>query len=252
MSAFVRRPNLPERCTALIYGEKYADKLDKSLNSLDISGILLPDNPDIDARLSGHADLSILHTGGKQMFLAPYLRGSASESQLLRMGANIRFPEITQREHYPQDAQLNLCIAGDHYIYSNKTAAEEIVDYLTIYSRLRGVSCRQGYSRCCVCVVDEHSVITADTGIAAAAKEAGMDVLLIRPGSIFLDGFDYGFIGGASFKIAADKLAFTGHLRNHPDEGKILRFLDAHGVAPVYLTQNPAFDIGTAVPILEN
>ena len=252
MSAFVQQPNLPEHCAALVYSGKYADKLAKALELLDISSIFLPDNPDIDARLSGHADLSILHSGGNHLFLAPYLKGSALEAELQRMGVSICFPKITQREYYPRDAQLNLCIAGDHFIYNGKTAAREIVDYLTIRRHSRGILCRQGYSRCCVCVVDESSVITADRGIAASARDYGLDVLLIQPGYILLDGFDYGFIGGASFKIAADKLAFTGHLRYHPDADKILHFLDAHGVVPIYLTQHPAFDIGSAIPLLEN
>ena len=78
-----------------------------------------------------------------------------------------------------------------------------------------------------------------------------MDVLEIEPGHILLPGFDTGFIGGATFKLSAHELAFTGELDGHPDRPAIEAFLEARGVEPVYLTTQPAFDIGSAVPLTE-
>ena len=113
------------------------------------------------------------------------------------------------------------------------------------------IACKQGYARCSVCVVDENSIITADRGIAAAARKNGIDVLMIRPGFIALDGFPYGFIGGAAFKIAADILSFTGTLDRHPDKAAIEDFLSAKKIKPVYITHYPIFDIGGALPVTE-
>ena len=110
---------------------------------------------------------------------------------------------------------------------------------------------RQGYAKCCACVVNEGAMITSDTGIAKAAARHGVDVLRIRPGYIELEGFDTGFIGGASFKISPERLAFTGRLDAHPDVARIESFLRERGVEPVYLTDSPAFDIGSAVPLTE-
>ena len=252
MKRFVQSPNLPRRCAAILYGARYSDFLAESLNKLGIEGLPLPDNPYLEKRLAAHADLSVFHAGGESVFLAPYLKGSAFAELLISFGATIQIPDCSQGERYPQDAQFNLCMLGEHVICNEKTSAREIVDFLTNLSRFKPLSCRQGYSRCSVCVVDSQSIITADRGIALRAREAGLDVLLIQPGTIRLDGYAYGFIGGASFKIASDKLAFTGRLSGHPDQDRILRFLASHGVEPVYLTQFPAFDIGSAVPLLEN
>ena len=252
MKSFVRSPNLPERCAMLIYGERYAGFLEKSLDSLKIESILMPDNPHVDSRLAGHADLSILHAGGNQLFLAPFLKGSVFAAHLQELGAEIRYPDVVHGASYPHDVQFNLCMIKDRIILNPKTAAESIVDYLTNISENCFVPVRQGYSRCAACVVDGSSIITADRGLAAASDAAGLHVLLIHPGHIQLNGYDYGFIGGASFKIASDRLAFTGHLSNHPDKGRILRFLDDRGIEPVFLSKYPAFDIGTAIPILEN
>ena len=76
-------------------------------------------------------------------------------------------------------------------------------------------------------------------------------MLKIRPGYIDLPGFDYGFIGGASFKISDTKLAFTGRLDSHPDAELITEFASLHNVDIVYITDKPAFDIGGVIPITE-
>ena len=100
--------------------------------------------------------------------------------------------------------------------------------------------------------VDGESLITADRGIAAAATKNGLSVLLISEGHVALDGFPYGFIGGAAFKIANDCIAFTGNLNEHPDRGRIVEFLRKCGIRPLYLTDHSAFDIGSAIALWES
>lgn len=252
MSRFVSAPNLPGACTSLIYGQKYAEILQNALDLRHIESILLPDNPDIDPRLAGHTDLSLLHAGGEKLFLAPYLKGSAFADNLRAQGAELVFPSVQQNRIYPGDVQFNVCLVGEYVISNRETAALEIVEYLTNSEGKRLIPARQGYSRCAVCVVNADSIITADRGIAAAAEANGLQVLLIQPGFIRLDGFPYGFIGGAAFRLSCDKLAFTGSLDAHPDRNRILSFLDARSIEPVFLSREPIFDIGSAVPIFEN
>ena len=251
MSAFIQLPNLPLQCKAVLYGEKYAEKLKKRLELLQIESIIVPDNPFVDKRLTGHADLSVLHAGGERILLAPYLKGSAVSSYLQSLGAVLTYPQIRQSDIYPEDAQLNLCMIGKCVLYNINSVPDCIVEILTNCGDLCFQSCRQGYSRCAVCVVDEQSLITADRGIAAAAEALGMHVLRIAPGAVVLDGFPYGFIGGASFKISEKNLAFTGRLDGHPDCERILSFLREREIEPLFLTQEPIFDIGSAIPILE-
>ena len=251
MKRLVASPNLPSDCSAVIYGQKYAGILQKPLKLSNIESVLLPDNPFIDPRLAGHADLSVLHTEGDRVYLAPYLKGTSFAQRLQAYGMQIEYPPIKQSADYPQDSQLNICLMGKYVICNTKTACADIVDYLTNSCNSNIFPVRQGYSRCAVCVVDAESLITADRGIAQAAAN-GLQVLLIQAGHIRLDGFPYGFIGGAAFKLASDKLAFTGSLDAHPDRDAILRFLYARHIEPVFLSREPLFDIGSAIPIFEN
>lgn len=251
MSEFVIKPNLPIEVKSLIIGAKYAEIFDKPLKKLGIEPIFVQDNPSVDSRLSGHADLSVFHLGGEKCLLAAELKGSSSEKKLRKAGLSLSFLDKSLDEKYPDDAALNACAVGNALFYNENTAACQIVDYFT-FAKDEMIPVRQGYTRCSVCVVDERSIITADRGIAAAAKSAGFDVLLISQGYVNLTGFNYGFIGGAAFKLSSDKLAFTGSLDVHPDKDKILRFLSDKGIYALFLTELPVFDIGGAIPVIEN
>ncbi len=251
MSGFVELPNLPNHTDTLLIGEKYAEYFDFPLKKLHIKVLYVPDNPLIDPRLAGHADLSVFHAGGERLYLAPSLKGTELYAKLLKLGADPVIPAIRQGKEYPDDVQLNACAAGSRLIYAPRRSAEEIVDYFTNKWRTMPMISRQGYAKCSVCVVDERSIITSDPGLAAVADTNGLQVLRIRPGFITLPGFACGFIGGAAFRLSRDQIAFTGRLDRHPDQEKILDFLRTRGFDPVFLTDRDLFDVGGAVPLTE-
>ena len=246
----VEKPNLPEMVDTILIGEKYLKILEKPLEKLGINAVSVPANGFVDPRLSGHGDLSVLHTGGNFLWLTPYLRESRFADRLSGMGFALNFPEMLQSASYPGDAQLNVCICGKYAICNTSIVPINIANHLTSVG-FEIIDCRQGYAKCSVCVVDEGAIITADRGIGTAARGVGLDVLLIEPGYIVLDGFNCGFIGGSSFKISRGKLAFTGSLNEHPSKNDISSFLRTHEVEAVFLTERPIFDIGSGIPIIE-
>lgn len=248
MERFVRRANLPQDTKIAVFGEKYRKILDKPLISRGIAPVFLPENPDVDVRLSGHADLSLLHLGAERFLAAPYLKNCPGFMKSMnQLGAVIEFAN-RQGRGYPQEARLNLCICGERVLLNPKTADSLA---LAAISTREKICVRQGYCRCAVCVVNENAIITADHGVARAAEQCGIEVLRISEGGIQLDGFAYGFIGGAAFLLSERSIAFTGHLELHPDRERIHAFLNKHKVEPVYLTGEPIFDIGGVVQIIE-
>lgn len=234
MMRFLETAQLPEGSVSqLALGDYYCNEFSPVLERLGIEilplkGAILPD-----PRLSGHADLMLLHLGGPHFWAAEGLNLHKS------------IPICNYVNLINNDAALNLCLLGDHWIGSEKYAAWQPETY-------KRIAVKQRYARCSTCIVDKNSIITSDHGIAQVAEVNGIHVLEIRPGYIQLDGFYYGFIGGASFKIAKDKLAFTGNLRHHPDEYRIRLFLSERKVEPVFLSEEPLKDIGSAVLITEN
>lgn len=251
MSRFVENANLPGKADSIIIGEKYTQILSKPLSYLGIKTILMPDNPFVDPRLSGHTDLSVFHAGGDSLLLAPHLRDTEFSRQLESRGAKLCFADIAQGPLYPADAQLNAALIENRLIYCKKVTNSKVLELVKSSREVLPIFVKQGYVNCSICIVDKNSIITSDCGIAEECKKSGMDVLLISPGHFVLDGFDCGFIGGCAFKLSSDSLAFTGSINMHPDKDRILSFLHSHYVNPTFLTDLPAFDIGGAIPITE-
>lgn len=69
MSArFIETPHLPQGKVGLCaLGEKYRENLEKPLKNLGMTPFWLPENRAVDPRLSGHADLVLLHLGGNRV-----------------------------------------------------------------------------------------------------------------------------------------------------------------------------------------
>ena len=227
----------------LLIGKRYEPELAQSLGAQGIEVIWLPDNKDIDPRLAGHADLSVFASDG--YIVAAKGVYPAIVNLLTNRGCTVIEAEREQGPEYPRDVGLCVCSTGKYTLYDPKTVDPAVAPLL----RGRLVPVNQGYARCAAAVVDGHSIITADAGVSRAAKNAGMDVLDIEPGHIELRGYDHGFIGGASFKINNNVVAFTGKLTGHPDEGRIYEFLARHGQKALILTDKPIFDIGGAIAL---
>ncbi len=226
----------------LAIGERYRNRLEEALCELNVRVLWLPDKPDVEERLAGYADLSIFSGDG---VIVACKRIQTLIVNSLTYESVILETSVKQGPIYPMDATLCACSTGKYLIYNPKTADPLIPEQ----TKLIPIPVNQGYTNCSVCVVSSNAIITADDVIASRAEQVGMDVLKIRPGHIKLDGFDYGFIGGASLLLDTKRIAFTGILSEHPDEARILAFLGKHGLEPVYLTKTPIFDIGGAVAL---
>ncbi|NLH00554.1 MAG: hypothetical protein GX488_01410, partial [Clostridiales bacterium] len=227
--------------------EDYADEIGSALKKYSVKVLACPVNPYIDTRLRSHIDLSVFHFGDNRFLLSCVLNKSRFAEKLAEMGADIIFPASTPGAKYPDDARLCALAVGKLLFHNLKITDQNILD--GTFGRYICVG--QGYAKCAVCLVSETAAITADNGLAKTMRAAGMDVLLISSGNIELKGFSEGFIGGASFKIAPDTLAFTGSLDSHPDKREIEEFLKKHEVNPLYLTSKPVFDIGSVIPLSE-
>lgn len=242
MLQYVEKPHLPQgRVCRLILGEKYRNVLEIALKSHFIESIWLKNNNFVDERLAGHCDLMAAHLGKNKL--------AVLENVYCEEFNNLNTVKIAtpQSPQYPYDARLNFCIVGNKLIYNPRTA-----DALTQGLELEKLPCRQGYTKCSVCVIDEKSIITADRKIAEITRKNGIDTLLLNDeGLANLDGFEHGFIGGAAFKVSKNKLAFTGVIRNQCERKRIEDFLVRRNIKAVYLTDKPLFDIGSAIPLIE-
>ena len=149
---------------------------------------------------------------------------------------------------YPDNVRLNCLFFGGR-LYGKLSAVDTSVLDFCRKNAIECVNVNQGYTRCSTLVVHDHAAITADRSVAGALKAHGAEVLLIAPGHIRLTGFDYGFIGGASFRDA-DRVFFFGDITKHPDYTKIRAFCEHyHSNIEILGGEEPLTDIGGAVLI---
>ena len=215
----------------LLIGSRY-----KNLINIDFVKNVeyIPDNPFIDNRLSGHVDLSVFSDGKGTVFTAKHLNIP-----------NSIVVKEDQSPEYPNDVQLNACIVGNNVILNEKYVSREILNHLEA-GKWNIIDVNQGYAKCSTLVIDDNSIITSDTGIYKAAQANGIDSLVICPGYISLEGYDYGFIGGSGF-VYDDTVYFTGILNNHPNMVDITQFVTNKGLTIKTLTNRQIFDIGGVV-----
>jgi hypothetical protein len=241
-------PNLPQkRIKAVILGEKY-QHLSNCLKQLGIYTILSGKNTAVSPNISDHVDLSVFHAGEKRLIVSEVI--SDSLVSLKSLGYQLFITQKPLYPNYPYEASLNACLVGPVLFHKTAVTDAHILAEAK-KNRWRMVHVNQGYTKCSVCVLDENNIITSDIGIHKAARQSGIESLLISPGQIELPGYSSGMLGGACGKISKNEIVFTGTLKHHTDERKIIAHIRSLGIIPIFLTQEPCFDIGSMIPLPE-
>ena len=244
MSEFVRTPNLPEAPVTLAAVCDFSP-VTQVLHARGIETLSPAAGAALPEETAGHADLLLCHAGGNVCFIAPGQEKLAA--RLREEGFSVRY-SAPPGAAYPEDIRLNVAVAGDFALGRFDSVDAGLTAFLRESGR-KLIPVKQGYARCSVCFVTDRAFITEDPSIAAALEKCGASVLRIAPGDIYLSERHYGFFGGASGKIAKDKLAVTGSLAAHRDGDRIRAFAESHGVKIVELTNRKITDIGGILPL---
>ena len=193
----------------------------------------LPPCDDLAKPVSKHADMLTGVLDGRLIVTQSYYEKNAA----LFSGCD---PIITDERHgekYPADILLNF-IDTEKAVIGYGKALTRLINKPVIYVK-------QGYARCST-LICRNFAVSADKGILSALESLGYDTLLISAGHIDLPGYDFGFIGGASF-ADANTVYFFGSLSTHPDGEKIRAFIEKRGVNMIELSDDPLTDYGGAV-----
>lgn len=202
-------------------------------------------NPAVDSRVAHHADLSFYFDGIDTLFVANEM--AEYYDQLNKYCKNIVVLNKKLRSDYPGDVLLNCVCTGKNFICNSETVSDEIFDKMKI-NGYNIINVKQGYTKCSVVPVSDNAIITDDESVDIECRKSGLDVLKISKGSVELPGFEYGFIGGATGKIAHDEIIFNGDITKHPDYKNIDLFLKKYNVRYVYFSGNLE-DIGSMISI---
>ena len=164
---------------------------------------------------------------------------------------------------YPFDIVYNAAVTDRFFIHNTEWTSPSLLDRAR-NAGLDIIPVKQGYTKCSCVLAGKRGLITADEGIfhtvsaynEMVLEEQGkekdelsddtIDVLLIEKGHVALDGFEYGFLGGASGCIE-NTVYFNGDLSKHPDFEKICRFIESQNCRVRYFEGEPLADIGSVI-----
>lgn len=244
---YIEKPNLPQSRVRVAAISTQAGESIKKLNDLGIKTIeILPDSR-LPKPVNSHADLQMLHAGNNIVFSQKehlFIGELQKEFNLAKVGADIG-------NKYPNDVRLNCAFIGNKLICNTKTIAREILEFAES-NGLTVIHVNQGYTKCSICVINENAIITDDKSVFTAAGNFFNDVLFVSKGSIGLNGYNYGFIGGCCGKIDKDKIVFNGRIESHADYKKIIDFLQRNNVECVELHNERLIDVGGILPLCED
>lgn len=243
---FLKSPNLPENKVTTVYADVDDIALKNIFEGLSIKVVNVNENPLLDSPVSKHADIlanyigkSVFLSDKHQVDLCKFIEDKNGKSVIIE---NIKSP-------YPDDCLLNFADIGDYIICNKSILSSEIVDLLPDKTI---IDVKQGYSKCSVCICGYNTIITDDISVYNAVLQYdNINSLLVEKGSVHINKYDYGFIGGCCGLIDNYTLLFNGDLSTHSNFDKIKKFLYDNSVSYIDIKGKPLTDIGSIIPIME-
>lgn len=149
-----------------------------------------------DKVISTHPDLQIHFVTDNLAFCAP--ETLTHYQKILPNNIILKAGTSCVGSTYPSNCAYNVARVGNIVICNTKCTDKTILDF---YGKNGNtiINVNQGYSKCNICPISDSSFITEDKGIFNATKDIKeIRTYLITAGTVHLDGFEYGFIGGAT------------------------------------------------------
>lgn len=232
----------------LIISSQMHEEIKRRLGKTCGKLIALEPNPSLPTPVSAHPDMQILKIDDTAVITRELYDSNCELRSALDSGLNVRFAEHAHTGVYPGDVGLNALKIGQ-YLIAKTDSLDPEVRRLCGEKDIEIVNVRQGYAKCSTLALD-NAVITSDTGIVAAVRRLGFDALMVTPGGITLEGYDYGFIGGASYYDSESKTVyFFGDITQYPDSIRVVDFLHSHGVDICPCADCALADFGGAVEL---
>lgn len=184
------------------------------------------DNPGLDKRIADHPDLSVFVLDRENIVVDKNVYSYYKENL---PGINIIIGDRVGFK-YPKDAIYNAVKFKSFFIHNDFTEAK-IFSYME-NNFYEFIKVKQGYTRCSSVVLND-SIITSDYGIYKSLKEK-INVIIIDPEKIELDGFDLGFLGGTCGMLDRNTLVFNGNIKKLKSYDIIYKQCEKENIKLIY------------------
>ncbi len=212
-------------------------------NQYNIICIDIPPCPRLQAPVCTHPDMLFFKLSDSSLLTEKqYYDENREFFASLPPSLKIKTSSVELEKYYPRDIAFDaLKVESTLFCLENYTAREILSD------AEKTVNVKQGYAKCSSLLL-ESAVITADKSIHNAVASSGFDCALIAPEGISLNGYNCGFIGGASAVIEQEKaVIFFGNISAHPSFDIIRDFCEKKGYKLHFDCSSYPTDLGGAL-----
>ena len=203
-------------------------------------GFEIPECPRLDKPVASHPDMLFSElSDGTIVTEEAYYSENKAFFESLPFHHRIKPVAIKLAPKYPNDVAFDVIRHSGLVIGKTQCIAPEI-----IADASAAVDVKQGYALCSVLKADGFA-ITADKSLYKVLVDNNCETLLISGKYIALNGYDCGFIGGASCVVEKLKtVVLFGNLEMHEDFLKIKEFIESRGYKIMYPKDMPLEDFG--------
>lgn len=241
-------PFIPiKKANIAIVDGRIDEEIENNLKRLGLEVIKTIKCQEVDESIAYHPDIVLHPVNYNTLVVAPNVF-EYYKDKLEKMGIKLIKGERFLDREYPGDIAYNVGRLSNFAIHNFKYTDEVLKFYLK-KENLTFVDVKQGYSKCSLAIVNERAAITADIPIYKKLSSLGLDILLIEPGYISLEGQKYGFIGGTNGSLSNNESIISGVIDNHPNKNEILNFFKKNKVKLIFLSKKPILDIGTIITL---
>ncbi len=212
--------------------------------------LCLPDDDKLPTPVSSHPDMLLFLLGKSAVSFKDYAEKNCELFDTLQKRCDVSFSYTNNenRSSYPYDISLNILltsgIAASLSAYTSADVKSVLGDKgIALYN------IHQGYAACSSLSLN-CGIVSADPSVLSFCDIHRIPKLQISEGNIKLDGYNYGFIGGAS-GVCENKVYFLGNIEKHPDGKNILEFLETQGYEAISLFDGMLCDFG-GIKFFEN
>ena len=243
--AIISTPWIPKSQIKSVLMSCMESEGDKTLENNGIKVIKTQPSPRLANPVSHHPDMLFLHL--KENICVVNDKNHPFVSSLKNIGFSVIEAKNSYSERYPKDIGLNCVILNDMVIGNIDHIDDVVKEHLQNY---QFINVSQGYTKCSICIADEHSLITEDESIYKTLKNQ-FDILKIESNSVELKGYNYGFFGGCTGLIDKNVMAINGELKYHKSCRQIISFLRYRNIDILELKRGNLVDIGSIIPLEE-
>jgi len=231
-------------------------KIINKLNNLGYETIITEPNTALDSAISSHADCALFTANNSVYFagesnynnIVNYLTKGESGIENGRKGEKTVIIEKDIFSPYPNDIKLNAKAFGRN-ILCNAAFVSDNIKKFAADNDFSLLHCNQGYAACSTVKLSDNAAITDDISVYNILSRTGIDCLMVSKGSVKLNGYSYGFIGGCCGLIENNLIAFAGNIDTHTDSEQIKSFLYKHNINYINLTDGELTDIGGIIAL---